>query len=115
MNCGIYCVREYLSLKNISEKKIVIQLVARITERGISIHDIISVLRDNGLKMKAFKARKLPQELPVILYLPFFRHFILVIKADEKSYYVTDNLLGCRRIPRPFFRFLFSNICLMMI
>ncbi|MBQ4253931.1 MAG: hypothetical protein II712_03800 [Erysipelotrichaceae bacterium] len=115
MNCGIYCVREYLRLKNINEQNIIERLESELNEKGISVFAITKAFRENGMNMKAAKVKNVPNELPVILYLPSLRHFILVIRKDRLFFYIADNLLGFSRIPRPFFRFLFSNVCLMMI
>ncbi len=115
MNCGIYCVREYLRLKDLYDGKIISHLERQMNDRGISVLDIIMAFRDNGLNIGAFRCKEVPDELPVIMYLPFFRHFILVVKKDSRFCYIADSMLGCCRIPRAFFRFLFSNICLMMV
>lgn len=115
MNCGIYCVREYMKILGIDGNGIISELEKSVSESGISVFQIVNCFRNNGLKMKAFRDRKLPERYPFIVYLPFFHHFLLVKGRNHFTYLISDIILGTVSVPRPFFRFLFSNIYLMMI
>ena len=104
MNCGVFCVREYLRLMGIDSGGIIKELDGRVTRRGLVMQDIIEVLRDHGIVCEGYYDPEVCYDFPYIMYDAVYRHYYLVISGDDRHVWMCDPLLGYVRVRRWFFR-----------
>ena len=104
MNCGVLCVCEYLKLNGIDPGIIREQLTERVCSKGLSVQDILEVMRDNGFECEAYYSRKICTQYPYLMYDALYRHYYLVISCDSAYVYMYDSHWGHFRLRHWFFR-----------
>ena len=73
MNCGIYCLQEYLKLYGMDFE-------FTYDKEEISMLDLVNILDELEIKAEGYYSKKICLEDPYIVYLPKQRHFMLVKK-----------------------------------
>ena len=73
MNCGIYCLQEYLKLYHIEH-------VFPYDRHEISMLELVDLLKELSIESNGYYCKKVYKDAPYILYLPKQRHFMLVKK-----------------------------------
>ncbi|MBQ3385357.1 MAG: hypothetical protein IJG59_09140 [Erysipelotrichaceae bacterium] len=109
MNCGIFCVRKYFELISYDGSEIIRQLQSHVSNRGLSVLDIVDVMNRNGFECVAYYDRKVCYEFPYIMYDAVYHHYYLVADGDDRYVYIYDRNLGEMRLFRWFFRFIWSK------
>ena len=73
MNCGIYCLKEYLKLYDI-------EVDLNYEKPVISMLEIVNILKQMQIEASGYYCKHVLHEEPYIIYLPKQKHFMLVKK-----------------------------------
>ena len=73
MNCGVYCLLEYLKLYDI-------HVSIEYHDKEISMLSLIKILEEYDIKAEGYYLKSVFKDAPYILFLPKQRHFMLVKK-----------------------------------
>ncbi|MGB4984700.1 MAG: cysteine peptidase family C39 domain-containing protein [Erysipelotrichaceae bacterium] len=107
MNCGVACIMEYLRINNLKNEVLVNQLKDRVNKSGISVGDLVMILKNNGISCDAYFKRK-DHNYPFIAYY-WYQHFVLVL-ADGRYVVVYDPLKGVIKLSKRRFKCKYSGI-----
>lgn len=90
MKCGIDCVQFIERYYHLQMKSAISYLKKQISEKGISIYDMLKAL--SNYNAKAYKSIFLPKKTPAILYLKGNKtgHFIVLIQKNTYSLTIYD-------------------------
>lgn len=88
MRCVIECIR-FLKLYYDIDDCVLLRLEEKITEKGINIYDLLMIVNQAGLKMKAFRSFCIPNQTPVLVLLRPLQQAHMMVLIQRSLFFVT--------------------------
>ena len=102
MNCGVLCVERLLEELKREKEEILNELEERVTEKGLSVADLMTVMCSHGYQAEAYRIIKLPDRVPWIAF--DGRHYTAVLRREKGSWLIYDPNLGEVKVAAWFYR-----------
>ena len=112
MNCGVLCVKRLLEEYDCHNDLLLEELAEKVSDRGLSVADLMSALISHGFKAEAYKVSKPPVNYPHFGF--DGRHYTLVLAECDRHLLIYDPNLGDVRIAAWFYRFFHPRYAIMI-
>ena len=107
MNCGVYCLQEYLKLYDIEH-------IFQCDKPEISMLDMVNLLNDLSIEAYGYYCKRVYKNSPYILYLPKQKHFMLVKKIGWFVLLCDQNVKDIY-VPYFLFKFIYQGYYLKIV
>ena len=107
MNCGIYCLQEYLKLYDI-------QCSFHYDKSEISMLELVQLLDNLSIEANGYYSKRVYKNAPYILYLPKHKHFMLVKKIGW-FVLLSDQNIKDLYVPYFIYKFIYQGYLLKIV
>ena len=107
MNCGIYCLQEYLKLYKID-------YAITYEKDEISMLELVEILKEYNIESNGYFCKRVCKEAPYIVYLAKQKHFMLVKKIGWFVLLCDQNIKDVY-IPYFLFKFIYQGYYLKIV